>query len=268
MNSDIIGRRFGSLVVFDFDSSKDSNKYYLCECDCGKIISVRRDHLLRDETKSCGCRKSIASVAKMSEMVGKRFGKLRVIKYDHTDKYYQRHWLCECECGNLTLAYECSLLSGSKKSCGCLIDETRHGMCGTRLHNIWTLMLQRCQNQNSSGYERYGGSGIKVCDEWHNFKVFRDWAFANGYSDDLSIDRINYCGDYCPENCRWVDALTQGNNRRDNHRISYCGQNHTIAEWARILNVRYSTLWHRIDNGNMIDFIEYFGEVDENWSEG
>lgn len=94
-------------------------------------------------------------------------------------------------------------------------------MSHTRLHNIWLTMRQRCEKPNSSGYYKYGAKGISVCEEWNNFEHFRDWAFANGYQDDLTIDRINPCGNYEPSNCRWVSQKIQQNNRSNNVYLTY-----------------------------------------------
>lgn len=123
----------------------------------------------------------------------------------------------------------------------------RHGLCGTRLYRIWSLMKDRCTNPNSQEYRRYGGRGVGVCDEWiHNVKSFCDWAMANGYRDDLTIDRIDNDGNYCPENCRWVDMRVQSNNRRTNHFITHEGQTLTIAEWARRTGIPKEELRDRI----------------------
>lgn len=79
------------------------------------------------------------------------------------------------------------------------------------------------------------------------FENFRDWANMNGYRDDLTIDRIDYNGDYCPENCRWADAITQANNTRHNHMVEHNGETHTIAEWSRITGISYHKLKDRIN---------------------
>lgn len=84
----------------------------------------------------------------------------------------------------------------------------KHGMCETRLYNIWKNMRKRCNNPNNTKYKWYGGKGINVCPEWDNadngFINFKKWALENGYSDNLTIDRKDSFKDYCPENCRWI----------------------------------------------------------------
>lgn len=115
---------------------------------------------------------------------------------------------------------------------------------------IWDSMKKRCCNPNEPAYKNYGGRGIKVCNEWLNsFFAFREWATENGYSDDLSIDRIDVNGNYCPENCRWVDAKTQCNNRRNNHAITFMGETHTISEWSKITGIHQDVILYRIKAG-------------------
>lgn len=89
-------------------------------------------------------------------------------------------------------------------------------------------------------------------------KLFYDWAMHNGYSPELSIDRIDNDGDYCPENCRWADDITQANNKCTNRIIEYNGVTHTVKEWSRLFGVHYETLRHRISRNDMRDFEEYF----------
>lgn len=107
-------------------------------------------------------------------------------------------------------------------------------------------MKSRCFNPNRKNYPRYGGRGITVCDEWLKFEPFYEWAMSNGYTDELSIDRIDNDGNYCPENCRWVGAKTQANNKTNSDIIELNGDRHTIAEWAEITGIGYATIYARI----------------------
>ena len=103
---------------------------------------------------------------------------------------------------------------------------------------------------NNSHYHRYGGRGILICDEWiNNFKNFYDWAMENGYSDDLSIDRIDYDGNYEPSNCRWVDSLTQANNTSRNIYITCGFYTFSISIWCRITGLTYDEISRRKNDG-------------------
>lgn len=118
-----------------------------------------------------------------------------------------------------------------------------------RIYMIWFDMKRRCYQPQNKRYARYGGRGIKVCDEWLNFQSFFDWSLTHGYQDALTIDRFDGDGDYCPGNCRWVDLTTQANNRTNNHYITYKGETKTMMEWSKELNINYSTLRGRINAG-------------------
>ena len=157
---------------------------------------------------------------KRIEMVGERFGRLTVMgDSDKGDKCH-RYVLCKCDCGNLTEVSISSLRSGLTKSCGCLHQEefhkivTKHGHYGERLYPVWKQMKQRCSNTRNKSYEWYGARGIKVCDEWQDYGVFRSWALSSGYKEGLTIDRINGNGNYEPDNCRWITIQEQQKNRR------------------------------------------------------
>lgn len=122
-----------------------------------------------------------------------------------------------------------------------------HHMSGTRIYKIWMSMRHRCQIPSDANYYKYGARGIQVCDEWRDFSVFYNWAMNHGYSDNLSIDRIDNDGNYCPENCRWVTRQVQANNTRRNKLITYNGKTQSLPDWCRELNLNYKTIRTRIN---------------------
>ena len=121
-----------------------------------------------------------------------------------------------------------------------------------RLYRIWTEMKRRCENSDRPNYRNYGGRGIKVCQEWKNsFETFREWALSNGYSDELSIDRIDNDDNYEPSNCHWVTDREQSNNKRSNKLIVYKGEKHTLAQWCEIFGLDYSVVYMRLHRNHL-----------------
>ena len=195
-------------------------------------------------------------VGKVIDYAGKKIGRLTVVARAGTNRQREAMWLCKCECGNETIIRGSDVRTGHTKSCGCLKLEnskkmlTKHGKRHTRLYHIWCGMKTRCNNPKDIGYSLYGGRGIKVCEEWsQDFVTFHKWATENGYTDEMTIDRIDADGNYCPENCRWVTQKAQQNNRRNNHFILYNGETHTITEWAEITNIKPATIYDRLKRG-------------------
>lgn len=130
----------------------------------------------------------------------------------------KRFAVFECPCCKRNFRSETTSVKKGRATkcitCATRIKHTTHGEAKTRLHNIWISMRDRCNNTNNIGYKSYGGSGVTVCKEWDSYTNFRDWALLHGYSEELSIDRINVYGNYCPENCRWATATVQARNTR------------------------------------------------------
>lgn len=160
--------------------------------------------------------------ARTDELVGRKFNRLTVIDYSHSDN--GAVWLCKCDCGGFITVKGKDLKSGKTKSCGCFHrdcasklgkSKETHGKSNTRLYYIWRAMKERCLNENSSAYKWYGGRGITVCDEWKlDFKAFYRWAMSHGYEEHLTLDRIDNESGYSPNNCQWTTMKEQSRNRR------------------------------------------------------
>lgn len=78
-------------------------------------------------------------------------------------------------------------------------------------------MIGRCYYPCYQRYNAYGGRGIEVCEEWVEDRTkFFEWALNNGYEDNLTIERIDVNGNYCPENCKWIPMHEQYKNKQSN----------------------------------------------------
>lgn len=125
-----------------------------------------------------------------------------------------------------------------------------HGQRNTRLYRVWGGMKKRCCKPSHPFYANYGGRGITVCEEWRNsFEAFYDWAMSNGYSDDLTLDRIDNNGNYCPENCRFVTQTEQIRNRSISRTATINGMTKSLMEWASENGLEYQTVYRRFIRG-------------------
>lgn len=156
--------------------------------------------------------------------IGDRYGRLTIVREVGKRGIY-RFFECRCDCGTVKTYALYNLRKGTTKSCGCLRAEVHNAphpykqnenspYTDTRLYNIWKGMRKRCCNPNCRAYRWYGGRGIYVCQEWQRYLNFHNWAIQNGYSSDLTIDRIDVNGNYEPSNCRWITIQEQQKNKR------------------------------------------------------
>lgn len=169
---------------------------------------------------------------------GTRFGRLVVIGEAPVHKQIS-YSFCKCDCGRIVERPNAELLYNGLQSCGCLLHDAHliHGDCRrgkvARLFRIWSGMKARCFNKGSSIYKYYGGRGISICSEWMEYKNFAEWARANGYRNNLSIDRVDSNGNYEPKNCRWATVKEQSTNRRSSIYITLNGEKKHISEWCK-----------------------------------
>lgn len=196
-------------------------------------------------------------MTRKDDLVGQRFGRLVVTREGERSPSGRVRWHCVCDCGKELDVYGPSLKRRNTQSCGCFHrDKAReghlvHGFGGRtnrpRIYSVWKAMKNRCYRKSHAEYDRYGGRGITVCDEWKNdFTAFKDWAYSSGYKEDLEIDRIDNNRGYCPENCRWVTKKQNANNRSSNLHVYFRGELRTISEIAEMVNLPYWTIYQRV----------------------
>lgn len=251
----MVGRTFGRLTVLHREpNDKHGAIKYACQCSCENhpIISVYKTNLVSGNSTSCGClQRERISGYRLIDLVGKTFGRLTVIKRADSPKGSKcPRWVCRCSCGNIVEVMGTELRGGGTQSCGCLKRE----MCISRstkwkddieraLTARFDDMKKRCYNPNCAGFHRWGGRGIRICDEWlADRSKFIDWAKSNGFKPGLEIDRIDNDGPYAPWNCRWVSRLDQANNKSNNTYVCIDGFTQTLAQWSRSIGCTQSYL--------------------------
>lgn len=199
------------------------------------------------------------------DITGLKFGKLTVLSKEGHTKNRNITWLCQCDCGRQKVYPSGKLLSGRATNCGCEALNikrkvaSKHGLlAGTtpRTFICWNGMKARCLNPNCLQYKDYGGRGIKICDEWLSFENFHNWAINNGYSDDLTIERIDVNGNYTPDNCKWIPRKEQAKNTRRNHYVTIDGTTKIVSDWIRDLKIDKSKAYKILRSGEEA-FIEY-----------
>lgn len=192
--------------------------------------------------------------AKARDLTGERFGKLVVLHRGENKDYgyiSKVTWVCRCDCGKIACKTADHLTSGNTTSCGCAKMEQgkrRSESYPAHWKNLrvrYSNMVKRCCDKNDREYRHYGERGIKIEPIWlgeNGFMNFYEWSINNGFDPSLTIDRIDNNGNYGPDNCRWVSNVVNQNNKRNNVRVEANGEEHTRAEWSRILGVSYEKI--------------------------
>lgn len=215
--------------------------------------------MLRSRRSQLGVASCCSEVRTMKIEPGTRFGRLTVIEEGPTRRKRSTS-VCRCDCGTVCIKANNDLKGGGTRSCGCLLmdfnhGKRTHGKTRTRLYRIYTQMMRRCYNSRHDTYQKYGAKGVVVCEEWRgNPSEFIRWAMANGYRDDLTIDRIaGGTSPYSPDNCRWATVEQQANNRSSNRTLVHDGKRYTIAEAVRVFGVPRDRLKYRLKRGLPIE---------------
>lgn len=260
---DLVGNRYGTLTVVSLNEerSKNGTLHWNCICDCGEKVVMSGGNLKTRNKTHRGC-KLRDKPYNYIDITGRRFGRLIALSMVDGEGKNQQ-WLCKCDCGNLKTVSKAALLSGKTKSCGCLLEETRHnpkrithGETKTKLYQKYRGMLGRC-SPTYHGASNYYDRGIRVCDEWrgeNGFLNFKKWSLENGFDEtkpwtEMTLDRIDVNGNYEPSNCRWTDSKTQCNNMRTNIIIAYNGETKTLKQWSETLGLNYGMIRARHQRG-------------------
>lgn len=229
---DIVGEHYGDLIVeqFMYRKGKPLRIYYKVKCKFGKEFILQKKILSKWKIKECNHCKSLECPRLNNKYIGKKWNHLTCISFDHSFNK-NVYFLFKCDCGNEKIIEIDKVKSGDVKSCGCerKIGVPIHELSRTRIYKEHQQIIQRCYNSNNPNYKNYSGRGIIVCNDWlqphpYGFLNFYNWAINNGYSDKLSIDRINVNGNYEPSNCRWADCITQSYNKRTTPKVIYDGE--------------------------------------------
>jgi len=185
------------------------------------------------------------------DIKGQKFGRLTALYPTFANNRGLVLWACSCDCGSkiTTLILGHELKSGKKNFCQFCKNNSKikHGYAHTKLYDVYCKAKERCHKTTCKDFNDYGGRGIAMCDEWKNDPgAFIAWALENGYKEGLSLDRIDNNKGYSPDNCRFVNYFVQANNRSTNRHVTIDGISDTIANHAKRLNIKRTTLVSRL----------------------
>lgn len=253
--------------------SKDGSKQWEFECICGKKIIETPYRVISGHVKSCGCMrykrkhskvkdKSNMQRVSIEDFIGKKSYNLTVIGLLRPEDGGRAKLHCLCNCGKETYLYPYQFSNGIVKSCGCARtghtfeseNYKKHGLSKNSFYKTWQNIKNRCYNKNADNYDRYGGRGIFVCDEWLEAENFIKWAInTKPKIGKYTIDRIDNDGPYAPWNCRWATDIEQARNKRSSVIIEYNNEKKCIMDWAKELGIAESTLRNRLAKGWSIE---------------
>ncbi len=190
------------------------------------------------------------------DLIGLKYGRLIIISRAQ-NKGRKVYWNCRCSCGNVVQVSSNNLRHGGTRSCGCIVKEIlnnrnhKHGHSAghrnTKTYASWIDMRKRCCNPKNKEYPNYGGRGIKVCQEWDNFKRFL--SDMGECPDGHTLDRLNVNDDYCLQNCRWATRSQQSRNKRTNTIITHLGESRPVVEWLEYFGITWGTYHKRRKRG-------------------
>lgn len=270
---DLTGKEYDNFTVIKQGDGRitKGGQYkttWICKCaHCGNEFEIDSQSIRRTNVKSCGCKRyDFVSESKRLKLEGKKYGRLKVIKWIPLSerKNKKKAWLCLCDCGNYIEVETGKLQTGHTQSCGCLKQEAKNKIGelnkkyehygDKKLYGVYKAMIDRCYNSQNSRYSSYGERGIIICDEWlgdNGYDNFAKWTLLTRKDDSLTIDRINVNGNYEPSNCRWITNQEQQYNKRTNVMVEYNGEIHPLKFWSKQLNIPYTTLHMWFSKKNM-----------------
>lgn len=237
-----------------------------------KMIEERNE-VMKMATKKVETNEETKRGSQFIDISGNRYGHMIVLGLDHIDKFNKSYWKCRCDCGNEFVRSKSRIRISPINACGkCNYTKLEkrytitHGDSPKeakyhRLYNIWCSMKKRCYYPRHTHYNRYGGRGITICDEWlgtNGYATFKEWALSHGYKSNLTIERKDVDGNYCPENCCWIPLSEQSKNTSKVIKIPCYGRIYSLHEFCKTFHTSYFTVKKYIINGNMRpeDFLE------------